>query len=100
MGLYYNFDDGRAFQPDFALFLRDGSGALLTYQLFVEPKGKHLGERDKWKETFLAEITAECAGKALTFENKKYRLIGVPFYNNEDENRFRDSLFEALGVCR
>ena len=96
----HNFDDGRAFQPDFALFLRDGSGTLLTYQLFVEPKGKHLGERDKWKETFLAEITAECAGKALTFEHKKYRLIGVPFYNNEDENRFRDSLFEALDVCR
>ena len=94
----YNFDDGRAFQPDFVLFLRDKAGDLLTYQLFVEPKGKHLGERDHWKEAFLKAITAEPAGKLLTFKNKKYRLIGVPFYNNEDENQFRDSLFEALGA--
>ena len=92
----YNFDDGRAFQPDFVLFLREKDGDLLAYQLFVEPKGKHLGERDRWKETFLNAITAEFGGKPLTFENKKYRLIGVPFYNNEDENRFRDNLFEAL----
>lgn len=94
----YNFDDGRPFQPDFVLFLRERDGDLAVYQLFVEPKGKHLGERDRWKETFLKAITAEVGGKPLTFENKKYRLIGVPFYNNEDENRFRDNLFEALAA--
>ncbi len=92
----YNFADGQAFQPDFVLFLREKNGALLTYQLFIEPKGKHLKEHDRWKEEFLKEIRAEFDGKTLTFEDKKYRLIGVPFYNNEDENEFRESLMSVL----
>jgi len=92
----YNFSDGQAFQPDFVLFLREKSGQLLIYQLFIEPKGRHLKEHDRWKETFLKAITSEFGGKPLTFEDKKYRLIGVPFYNNEDENQFRASLESAL----
>jgi type III restriction enzyme len=93
----YNFADGQAFQPDFVLFLRERSGKLLTYQIFIEPKGKHLRERDRWKEKFLKEITEEFGDKVLKFQNKsKYRLIGVPFYNNEDENKFRESLEAVL----
>ena len=92
----YNFSDGQAFQPDFVLFLREKSGELLVYQLFIEPKGKHLKEHDRWKETFLKEITSAFDGKPLLFEDKKYRLIGVPFYNNEDENQFRTSLESVL----
>jgi len=92
----YNFSDGQAFQPDFVLFLREKSGQLLIYQLFIEPKGRHLKEHDRWKETFLKAITSEFGGKSLTFEDKKYRLIGVPFYNNEDENQFRASLESVL----
>lgn len=92
----YNFSDGQAFEPDFVLFLREKSGKLLIYQLFIEPKGRHLKEHDRWKETFLKEITAEFEGKLLTFDDKKYRLIGVPFYNNEDENHFRSSLESVL----
>jgi len=49
----YNFADGQAFEPDFVLFLRKKSGKLLTYQVFIEPKGKHLKEHDKWKEQFM-----------------------------------------------
>jgi type III restriction enzyme len=92
----YNYADGQAFQPDFVLFLRENSGKLLIYQLFIEPKGRHLKEHDRWKESFLKEITTEFGGKPLTFEDKKYRLIGVPFYNNEDENQFRASLESVL----
>jgi type III restriction enzyme len=92
----YNFTDGQAFQPDFVLFLRQKSGKLLIYQLFIEPKGRQLTEHDRWKETFLKEITTEFDGKLLAFEDKKYRLIGVPFYNNEDENQFRSSLESVL----
>ena len=92
----YNYADGQAFQPDFVLFLREKDGKLLIYQLFIEPKGRHLKEHDRWKETFLKEITSEFGGKPLTFEDKKYRLIGVPFYNNEDENQFRVSLESVL----
>jgi type III restriction enzyme len=92
----YNFADGQAFQPDFVLFLRKKDGTLLIYQLFIEPKGKYLKEHDRWKETFLEEITSAFDGKPLTFQDKKYRLIGIPFYNNEDENEFRVSLESAL----
>ena len=91
----YNFANGQAFQPDFVLFLREKGGMLLIYQLFVEPKGRHLKEHDLWKETFLNEITSVFGSKLLTFEDKRYRLIGVPFYNNEDENQFRAS-FESV----
>jgi type III restriction enzyme len=92
----YNFADGQTFQPDFVLFLREIGGKLLIYQLFIEPKGKHIKEHDRWKETFLKEITSEFGSKPLTFEDKKYRLVGVPFYNNEDENQFRASLESVL----
>lgn len=92
----YDFADGQAFQPDFVLFLREKGGKLLIYQLFIEPKGRHLKEHDRWKETFLKEITSEFDGKPLMFEDKKYRLVGVPFYNNEDENQFRASLESVL----
>jgi type III restriction enzyme len=93
----YNFSDGQAFQPDFVLFLREKSGQTLTYQLFIEPKGGHLKEHDHWKETFLKEITAEFESKLLKFEDKsKYRLVGVPFYNNDDENVFKENLGAIL----
>jgi len=96
----YNFADGQAFQPDFVLFLREKDGEPLIYQLFIEPKGKHLKEHDRWKETFLKEITEKYGSKFLKFEDKKYRLIGIPFYNNEDENHFKESLESALSNAK
>jgi len=93
----YNFSDGQSFEPDFVLFLREKSGKLLTYQVFIEPKGKYLKEHDKWKEDFLKEIREEFADKVLKIDgDSKYRLIGVPFYNNQDENQFKDSLEVVL----
>jgi len=96
----YSFSDGRAFEPDFVLFLREKNGNILTYQLFIEPKGKHLKEFDKWKQNFLKEITVKFKERILEFKNprktQKYKLVGVPFYNNEDENEFKRSLYEAI----
>lgn len=93
----YNFSDGEGFEPDFVLFLREKSGKILTYQVFVEPKGKYLQEHEKWKATFLKEIQERFAHQVLRFDaDTKYRLVGVPFYNNEDENQFRESLGSVL----
>ena len=90
---------GQAFEPDFVLFLQEKEGKLLTYQLFIEPKGKHLKEHDQWKQDLLNDITSQFADKIIDFgENKKYRLLGVPFYNNQDENIFKQSLYEALKI--
>ena len=92
----YNFSDGRAFEPDFVLFLREKNGKAITYQLFIEPKGQHLIEQDRWKEDFLKEICAECDSRILT-EDNRYRVVGVGyFYNSERENKFRDRLNEVL----
>ena len=92
----YSFSDGSPFQPDFVLFLREKNGESLSYQLFIEPKGEHLAETDRWKEKFLAEIRAEYHSKILT-ENSKYRVIGVPsFYHERYENQFKDDLNAAL----
>ena len=98
----YNFKDGRGFEPDFVLFLREKGGQpLAAYQMFIEPKGRHLTEHDKWKEDFLMQIREKFKGRTLDFTapagTQKYRLTGVRFYNNEDENQFRESFFSALG---
>lgn len=94
----YNYDDGQAFQPGFVLFLRENNGEMQIFQMFVEPKGKHLQEHDRWKERFLQEITNQYIDDRLVFEGEKYRLIGVPFYNNEDENEFREIMELALSI--
>ena len=95
------------------LFLREKGGETLTYQMFVEPKGNHLREHDRWKEEFLKKVTqkVKCAiaslyerdfaGETLEFRTRSgkqtYRLTGVPFYNNEDENAFGQRLYGAMG---
>ena len=96
----YSFSGGQAFEPDFVLFLREKNGDILTYQMFIEPKGKHLKEHDKWKQDFLKEVTAKFKERILEFKTprktQKYRIVGVPFYHNEDENEFKRSLYEAI----
>ena len=92
----YNFADGRGFEPDFAMFLRDKEGKTLVYQIFLEPKGAHLQEHDRWKAEFLDEITAEFKGKTVAGAGNRYRLVALPFYNSESENDFMKNLDAAL----
>ncbi len=92
----YNFADGQAFQPDFVLFLREKGGQTLVYQIFIEPKAKILQKAEPWKLDFLDKIKSEFGTKLLKFEDRKYRLLGVPFYNNADENQFRTTLASVL----
>ena len=92
----YSICDGHAFEPDFVLFLRAKIGEMLTYQIFIEPKGRHLQEHERWKEDFLKQIKEKSSGKLLEFQTKKYQVVGVPFYNNENENEFWATLESAL----
>ncbi|MYA98373.1 type III deoxyribonuclease [Candidatus Poribacteria bacterium] len=92
----YNFSNGRAFEPDFVLFLRKQNGESLTSQLFIEPKGAHLIKDQQWKEDFLKEIRTDHNSKVLA-ENNKYRIIGVGcFYNEQRERVFEETLDAAL----
>ena len=94
----YNFEDGTGFMPDFLLFLKTKEENLY-YQVFIEPKGGHLLEKDKWKGDFLQEITEKYNAKTiLKEENKNYRLVGLPLYNKASENVFKQSVIERLNV--
>lgn len=77
----HRFSDGAVIEPDFALFLIEKkTKKSLVYQLFVEPKGQQLMGTESWKQAVLLEI--EKGYKLQTiFENKEFRLAGLPFYN-------------------
>ncbi|MDR0485771.1 MAG: DEAD/DEAH box helicase family protein [Elusimicrobiota bacterium] len=78
----FNFDDGAAFEPDFVLFLQKKNGKEKElYQLFIEPKGDHLFQKDIWKQNFLLKIK-ERAKIELLLQSKKFNLYGLPFYNS------------------
>ncbi len=70
----------------------------LTYQIFIEPKEKHIELKDKWKEDFLRKIKDEFNSNDLVkfIETTKYKVTGVPFYNQSDENKFKEELLEVL----
>jgi len=85
---------GRAFEPDFVLFCKQKADEELIYQVFIEPKGNHLKAHDKWKEEFLQEIREK--KEVLEIHSDKYLITGVPFYNNENENEFKESLEDLL----
>lgn len=87
-------EQGRAFEPDFILFCKQREGEELTYQVFIEPKGKHLMGNDKWKEDFLRKIRGE--QYAINIDTDKYLVTGVPFYNNANENEFQRTLEGTL----
>jgi len=95
----YRFSDGKAFEPDFVLFLRKKRAKkYIVYQLFIEPKGQYLIANDQWKEDFLLEIEKEHKLSNL-FENEEFKLFGLPFYNETlTKAKFRKKLEEVLAV--
>lgn len=93
----YDFDTGRAFEPDFVLFLRkNGEDVSTILQLFIEPKGDHLRPQDDWKQDFLARVKAEAKLAAL-FQGRDYAVYGLPFFNENPTQKqaFKDA-FESL----
>lgn len=92
----YNFEDGRAFEPDFVLFLLQKNGETTTYQLFIEPKGKFLKEHDEWKEKFLKTIQEQGITHIL-LDNHKYRILAVgQFYSKLVRDEFKEKLTSIL----
>lgn len=84
---------GRRFEPDFLLFCKQKQENI-AYQVFIEPKGKHLIATDKWKEEFLNEIAED--KKLIEIHSDKYLLTAVPFYNYSNENEFAKTLTNVL----
>jgi len=85
----FDFKTGAGFQPDFILFLKNKTN--LHYQVFVEPKGDNLLEKDEWKNIFLKEITEKYSNKkVLKIEGKEYNLIGLPLFNENNKGKFEE----------
>ncbi len=92
----YRFSDGRPTEPDFVLFLKENeSKQFIQYQVFIEPKGNHLLKTDEWKEDFLKNIESNYELQILA-ENKNFKLIGLPFYNEDSKAIFIDEFNEKL----
>lgn len=105
----YAFEDGSAFEPDFVLFMKEKKTAKkLSYQLFIEPKGDQFRDEDDnfekgkegWKEKFLHDINIKAKIKKveILYEDDKFKVFGLPFYNNRTQNVFIKKFKEVLKV--
>ena len=95
----YAFDDGRATEPDFVLFLRcEGEEELYdNIQIFIEPKGEHLRAVDKWKENFELSIH-DNATILFKTSNDKFSIWGMPFFTNSKRLEFENAIKKSFGV--
>ncbi|MEL0628066.1 DEAD/DEAH box helicase family protein [Psychromonas aquatilis] len=92
----YSFDDGKAFEPDFVLLLNQKRENLeITYQVFIEPKGSQLLDKDKWKQDFLMELKSKHKIDQV-WHGKEFIIWGLPFYNYSTANTDFKPEFESL----
>lgn len=91
----YSFEDGKRFEPDFLLFIRktEEKGSF-TYQIYVEPKGSHLLEKESWKEDFSLQIEENYTTGEILPEN--YKVLGLPFFNKENEIKEFEKAIDIL----
>ena len=81
----YEFDTGERFEPDYLLFLRkNGADGYTQEQIYIEPKGGHLLDTDKWKEDFLLKIEGQGIPTKIYADDNKYKIVGLPFFNKEE----------------
>jgi len=93
----FNFVNGQATEPDFVLFLEGKENSNTYFQIFIEPKGRHLVKNDEWKEDFLMSIKTQ--GKIVQLlANKEFIVWGLPFYTNDDERTFDQIFKEELKI--
>ena len=82
----YSFDEGARFEPDYILLLKKDkeSKGYIQKQIFIEPKGTHLLDKDMWKEKFLKQLEEKAIIRIIKSDcNNNYNVYGLPFYNEE-----------------
>ena len=95
----FDFDEGRAFEPDFIMILKKRNKVINIYQIFIEPKGDLFidskggfeNSKEGWKQEFLLEVEGR-ADTDLKLENKHFKLVGLPFYNEKLQKEFEEAL--------
>lgn len=99
----FSFENGEGFCPDFLLLLKEKESQkeAFYFQIFIEPKGKHLFEKDSWKENFLLQIAKKYGIKnPFIRHSEKYILLGLPFFNSQDASKcaeFETQFAECFG---
>ncbi len=99
----FDFDEGRAFEPDFIMILKKRNRAISIYQIFIEPKGEWTYDmnqrfelsKEGWKQKFLLEME-EKADTDLKLENKHFKLMGLPFYNEKLRQIFEEAFEDEI----
>jgi type III restriction enzyme len=95
----FDFDEGRAFEPDFIMILKKRNKTISIYQIFIESKGGWTYDMNRrfelskegWKQKFLLEME-EKGDTDLKLENKHFKLMGLPFYNEKLKKDFEEAL--------
>ncbi len=84
----YSFEDGSKFEPDYVLILNkeleeetDKGKNNIYICMFIEPKGEHLLEKDKWKNTLLLDLVNKGIPVVKFMDDNEYRIWGSPLYN-------------------
>ena len=84
----YSFEKGKPFEPDFLMFANDKKTGNVSWQIFIEPKGSQFLDsentfkngKEGWKEEFLRQISERDEVRTLV-DNDRYRIVGLPFFN-------------------
>ena len=81
----FSFNGGERFEPDYVLIMTKQEGNITDqYQIFIEPKGSHLIEKDSWKEEFLLQIEESGRPVKTLIDDNNYKIVGFPFFNVAD----------------
>ena len=90
----YSFEGGERFEPDYILFLRKSKeDGFEQMQIFIEPKGSHLLEKDVWKEDFLLEMKKRAIPVKRFVDDSQYSIWGFHFFNTENRMKeFNDDM--------
>jgi type III restriction enzyme len=99
----FDFDEGRVFEPDFIMILKKRNRTISIYQIFIEQKGDQFKDsqgrfetsKEGWKQKFLLEME-EKADTDLKLENKHFKLMGLPFYNEKLKKDFEEALEKKI----
>lgn len=94
----FSFNGGERFEPDYVLIMTKQEGNITDqYQIFIEPKGSHLIEKDSWKEEFLLQIEESGRPVKTLIDDNNYKIVGFPFFNVADRQaQFNEAIIDLL----
>ena len=96
----YSFDNGERFEPDYVLVLQNTkTDCLEQFQIFIEPKGEHLLEKDAWKEQLLLRLRNDSIPTTTFVDNNQYKIWGFHFFNqNKRMSEFRSDIESLINL--